>query len=246
MKATGETFQLISQSGVELRKARAFRLPFMTEHVPCTPEDAVELLGQQEIQVKTPTDSEFVGLHNEADLQELKASTQAEWEGLPHQQLGQALSDLEKKGWSFSVQQPPEEEGETGAWVGASVYTVLNELTDAKFGGRPVRATDPFSKRALEVESEQVAKEMATFYDSNAPLVELERLGYQAKQNGKQLSAWEARTGNTSVGKKNFVTLEALGEDPMVAMERFNLVAEAGGNQSTFEALESPWDKLTP
>ncbi len=214
---------------IDFSYRRRFRWPWQDAQKPIDQSQAERQLDKgrgDRLSVRLAENGPLVPLPTKADLRELKAFQEGRPpEGKP--ELGQALLDLAKGGWSFHG---------TAGQIG--LYGAYNALTDPAFAelGSPVARKD---RAEVPLDLERTVR-MGKFYNGDSLNARLEGEGYQFFSQGEQVAGFVAGP-QASLGKSGQLWLEGpLPPEPELRdkLQLFQqLVSEAGAVSEARDAL---------
>lgn len=214
---------------IDFSYRRRFRWPWQDAQKSIDQSQAERQLDKgrgDRLSVRLAENGPLVPLPTKADLKELRAFQEGRPpEGKP--ELGQALLDLAKGGWSFH-----------GAAGQIGLYGAYNALTDPAFAelGSPVARKD---RAEVPLDPERTMR-MANFYNGNSLNARLEGEGYQFFSQGEQVAGFVAGP-QSSLGRSGQLWLEGpLPAEPELRdkLQLFQqLVSETGSVSEARDAL---------
>ncbi len=214
---------------IDFSYRRRFRWPWQDAQKSIDQSQAERQLDKgrgDRLSVRLAENGPLIPLPTRADLQELQAFKEGRPpDGKP--ELGQALLDLAKGGWSFH--------GPAGQ---IGLYGAYNALTDPAFAdlGAPVARRE---RAQVPLDPERTVR-MANFYSGNSLNARLESEGYQLFSQGEQVAGFVAGP-QVSLGKNDETWLEGpLPSEPELRdkLQLFQqLVSESGAVSEARDAL---------
>ncbi|GMU53857.1 MAG: hypothetical protein AMXMBFR33_30030 [Candidatus Xenobia bacterium] len=223
---------------IDFSYRRRFRWPWQDAQKSIDQSQAERHLDKgrgDRLSVRLAENGPLVPLPTRADLQELQAFQEGRPpDGKP--ELGQALLDLARGGWSFH-----------GAAGQIGLYGAYNALTDPAFAelGSAVARKD---RSEVPLDPERTVR-MANFYNGNSLNARLESEGYQFFSQGEQVAGFVAGP-QVSLGKNGQLWLEGpLPPEPQLRdkLQLFQqLVSEAGAVSEARDALAVVESQASP